>query len=225
MAIKDWDKSERPREKLISRGPQALSDAELLAIFLRTGIRGKTAIDLARELIQQAGSLNKLLQYNLEQFCQMKGLGIAKYTQIRATLEIARRYLLHQLQETNILSKPEQTRQYLLSHLAHEEREVFACIFLNNRNHILGFETLFYGTINAATVHIREIMKSAIRHNAAGLILAHNHPSGNVTPSHADKKLTQQIIQAMQYMDMRVLDHMIIGSNHQTYSFQEHQLI
>ena len=225
MAIKDWDKSERPREKLLHKGAEALSDAELLAIFLRTGTRGKTAIDLARELIQAAGSLNMLLQYDLEQFCQMKGLGMAKFTQIQAALEIAQRYLLNQLEHTNILTKPEQTRQYLLSQLAHEQREVFACIFLDNKNHIITFETLFYGTINTTTVHIREIVKSALRHNAAGIILAHNHPSGNTNPSASDKHLTRQIMQAMQLVDVRVLDHLIIGSNHHTFSFSEHQLI
>ena len=221
MAITDWDISERPREKLIDKGAQALSDAELLAIFLRTGTRGKTAIDLARELIAHAGSLTKLLQLELEQFCQLKGLGLAKYTQIQAVLEMAKRHLLCQIEKTNILSKPEQTKQYLLSNLASQQREVFACIFLDNKNHIISLEILFYGTINAATVHIREIIKSSIKHNAAALILAHNHPSGNVTPSLEDKKITREIISAMQLIDVKVLDHVIIGSNHQTLSFAE----
>lgn len=225
MAITDWDKNERPREKLINKGANALSDAELLAIFLRTGTKGKTAIDLARDLIAHAGSLNGLLQLGLEEFCQLKGLGLAKYTQIQAVLEMARRHLLCELEQTDLLTKPEQTKNYLLSHLAPYQQEVFACIFLDNKNYIITFAVLFYGTINTATIHIREIVKSTIKHNAAAIILAHNHPSGEVKPSAEDKRITKEIISAMNLIDVRVLDHVIVGNPNRTFSFSEHGLI
>ena len=216
MAITDWPASERPREKLLERGPAALSDAELLAIFLRTGTQGITAVDLARELLSDYGSLRSLLEADHQRFCQGKGLGSAKYTLLQASLEMARRHLGEQLQRGEALGGSEQTRRYLSARLRDYPHEVFACLFLDNRHRVLAFEELFRGTIDGANVYPREVVKRALGHNAAALILAHNHPSGVAEPSDSDRRITRRLRDALELVDIRVLDHMIIGDGQVT---------
>jgi len=211
MSITDWPEQERPREKLISKGAFALSDAELLAIFLRTGTKGVTAVDLSRLLLNQFGSLNALMHSTQAEFCQGLGLGQAKYVQLQAVLEMSRRYLQETVSRQSSLNNPEDTKQYLQSKLAHQEREVFACLYLDNKHHVIAFEELFFGTIDGASVHPREVVKSTLQHNAVAVIFAHNHPSGNSEPSQSDIDITQQLIKALLLIDVRVLDHLIIG--------------
>ncbi|MES9939334.1 MAG: DNA repair protein RadC [Candidatus Thiodiazotropha sp. 6PLUC2] len=211
MAITDWPDDERPREKLLQKGPATLSDAELLAIFLRTGVKGITAVDLARNLLSEFGSLGALLRADQSRFCQAKGMGVAKFTQIQAALEISRRYLHEQLQHSDSLTNPQQTQHYLHSKLRHYPYEVFACLFLDNHHRVICYEELFRGTIDGASVHPREVVKRALQHNAAALIFAHNHPSGIVEPSRADRAITEQLKSALALVDIRVLDHIIIG--------------
>jgi DNA repair protein RadC len=200
--IRDWPADERPREKLLARGPAALSDAELLAIFLRTGVPGKTAVDLARELLQSFGGLRPLLEAERGSFCAHHGLGQAKFAQLQAVLEIARRHLQAELQRSDSLENPEATRRFLCSRLRHHPYEVFACLFLDNRHRVIAFEEMFRGTIDGASVH---------QHNAAAVILAHNHPSGVAEPSRADIQLTRRLTDALALVDIRVLDHLVIG--------------
>lgn len=213
MAITDWPLLERPREKLLAFGVKALSDAELLAIFLRTGVRGKTAVDLARDLLKQFNGLRSLLEANAENFQQGSGLGVAKYTQLQAVLEMGRRHLYAQLQQAEWLPGSLETKQYLLSKLRHHQREVFACLFLDTQHRILDFEEIFFGTIDCADIYPREIVKRVLYHNAAAVILAHNHPSGNTKPSAADKEITHQLGKALSFVGVKVLDHMIVGAN------------
>jgi DNA repair protein RadC len=209
--IRDWPAGERPREKLLDHGPKALSDAELLAIFLRTGVSGKTAVDLARDLLQDYGGLRALLETERTRFCATRGLGTAKYAQLQAVLEMARRHLAEQLQREDPLENPDVTRRYLVSRLRHLPHEIFACLFLDNRHRVISYEELFRGTIDGASVHPREVVKRALHHNAAAVILAHNHPSGVAEPSRADIQLTRRLIDALALVDIRVLDHFIIG--------------
>jgi len=211
MSITDWPEQERPREKLISKGASALSDAELLAIFLRTGTKGVTAVDLSRLLLNQFGSLNTLMHATQAEFCQGLGLGQAKYVQLQAVLEMSRRYLQETVGKQCSLNNPEDTKQYLQSKLAHQEREVFACLYLNNKHHVIAFEELFFGTIDGASVHPREVVKNTLKHNAAAVIFAHNHPSGNPEPSQSDINSTQQLTKALRVIEVRVLDHLIVG--------------
>jgi DNA repair protein RadC len=209
--ICNWPLSERPREKLLRRGPSALSDAELLAIFLRTGVTGKTAVDLARELLTDFGGLRPLLEADRQRFCSHHGLGDAKFAQLQALLEIARRHLQEQLYRGDALENPEATRQFLSSRLRHLPYEVFACLFLDNRHRVIDFEELFRGTIDGASVHPREVVRRALHHNAAAIILAHNHPSGIAEPSRADVQLTRRLVESLSLVDVRVLDHVVVG--------------
>ena len=224
MAISDWPAEERPREKLLARGAAALSDAELLAIFLRTGVQGCSAVDLARQLLTHFGGLRPLLECSRTDFCMAHGLGPAKYVQLQAVLEMSRRHLEAQLVRDSALESPAMVRQYLASRLRHEPREVFACLLLDNRHRVIRYEALFYGTINAASVHPREVVKLALAHNAAALILAHNHPSGVAEPSQADRQITDRLVQSLGLVDIRVLDHMVIGDG-ETVSFAERGLL
>jgi len=224
MRITDWPADQRPREKLLAHGAGTLTDAELLAIFLRTGIQGKTAVDLAQDLLTGFGSLQALMQADCVTFTQAKGLGNAKYAQLQAVLEMARRHTFEELERGDVLTSPEATRHYLSSQLRHYPYEVFACLFLDNQHHILEFEELFRGTIDGASVYPREVVKKALEHNAAAVIFAHNHPSGISEPSHADKSITQKLQQALDLLDIRVLDHFIIGDG-LPYSFAEHGLL
>ncbi len=216
MAITDWPAEERPREKLQARGPQALSDAELLAIFLRTGVTGKTAVDLARELLEHFGSLRALLSAGREEFCRAYGLGEAKYVQLQAVLEMGRRHLLETLKHGDALTSPAATRDFLRAQLRAYPYEVFACLFLDNRNRVIEYEEMFRGTIDGASVHPREVVRRALFHNAAALILAHNHPSGVAEPSPADRQITHRLKEALSLVDVRLLDHFVIGDGELT---------
>ncbi|ASF45610.1 RadC family protein [Methylovulum psychrotolerans] len=224
MTIKDWDEEDRPREKLLQRGAGALTDAELLAIFLRTGTPGKSAVDLARDLLADFGSLKALLDADQARFCQANGLGPAKYTQLQAVLEMAKRHFKEILQRGNALTSPDITRAYLSAQLRGYNYEVFACLFLDNQHRVIQLEELFRGTIDGASVYPREVAKRALHHNAAALIFAHNHPSGIAEPSQADKHITDKLKQALSLFDIRVLDHFIVGDG-QPYSFAEHGLL
>ncbi|MEW8201851.1 MAG: DNA repair protein RadC [Candidatus Thiodiazotropha endolucinida] len=211
MPITDWPIDERPREKLLQRGSESLSDAELLAIFLRTGVAGQTAVDLARSLLAEFGGLRHLLSADQRRFCKPRGLGMAKYTQLQAVLEMARRYLHEQLETSGSLTTPEQTQDYLRVRLRHYAYEVFSCLFLDNRHRVIRYEELFRGTIDGANVHPREVVRRALELNAAALIFAHNHPSGMAEPSRADRQITQRLKDALALVDIRVLDHIVIG--------------
>ncbi len=211
MAITDWPADQRPREKLLARGPGALTDAELLAIFLRTGVTGKSAVDLARELLDNNNGLRGLLSLDREAFCANKGMGDAKYAQLQAVIEMARRYLQERLQRGETFTSPETTSDYVRHRLRHYPYEVFACLFLDTRHRLIEFEEMFRGTIDGASVHTREIVRKALTHNAAAVILAHNHPSGNPEPSQADKRITERIREALSLIDVRVLDHIVVG--------------
>ena len=224
MRMTDWPAAERPREKLLSIGPSALSDAELLAIFLRTGTRGRTAVELACELLRQFGSLRGLLQADRQQLCAARGLGPAKFAQLQAALELARRHLGEHLRRGDLLLNPEATRRYLITTLGDLAHEVFCCLFLDTRHRLICYEELFQGTIDGASVHPREVVRRALHHNAAAVILAHNHPSGSVEPSDADQRITRHLTQALQLVDIRVLDHFIIGDR-TAMSFAERGLL
>ncbi|MHB1676020.1 MAG: RadC family protein [Sulfuriferula sp.] len=224
MAITDWPENERPREKLLTRGPAALSDAELLAIFLRTGIPGKSAVDMARELIVEFKSLTLLFAASHADFCAFPGLGDAKYAHLQAVLEMARRALAEQMQQADALNSPTAVRNYLRLALAGRAHEVFCGVFLDSQNRVLAVEELFHGTLAQASVYPREVIKRALAHNAAGLILAHNHPSGVAEPSRADESLTSTLKTALALVDVRVLDHFIIGNDTIT-SFAERGLL
>ncbi len=224
MAITDWPSAERPREKLIKQGPAALSDAELLAIFLRTGTPGLTAVDLARLLIKQYGSLRELLDADLARFCEGCGLGEAKYTQLQAVLEMSRRHMYEQLVRGDGLTNPRLTRQYLESCLKGKPQEQFCCLFMDSQHRVIVFETLFYGTIDGASVYPREVVRRCLRHHAAAVILAHNHPSGVAEPSQADMRITRILVDALKLVDIRVLDHFVVGDG-EVVSFAERGLI
>ena len=223
LVISDWPIEERPREKLLDRGADTLSDAELLAIFLRTGTRGLTAVDLARRLLDEFGGLKPLLDANETEFCLHRGLGRAKFAQLKAVLEMARRHLFESIQRGDALCSPDDTRQYLTAELRACPHEVFACLFLDTRNRVLPFEKLFYGTIDGASVYPREVVRRAIENNAVAVIFAHNHPSGVAEPSSADKQITQRLKDALALIDVRVLDHIIIGD--EVVSFAERGLL
>jgi DNA repair protein RadC len=211
MPIRDWPASERPREKLLLNGAQTLSDAEILAIFLRTGMRGKTAVDLARQLLADFGGLRPLLNADLSAFTTAPGLGPAKYAQLQAALEMGRRHLYESVIRGDAITSPEATRNYLSSRLRDQTREVFAILFLDNKHQVIAFEELFHGTVDAATVHPREVVKRALALNAAALIVAHNHPSGVCEPSRADLQITIRLRDALALVDIRLLDHLIVG--------------
>jgi DNA repair protein RadC len=222
--IRDWPAGERPREKLLHHGPGMLSDAELLALFLRTGLRGKTAVDLARELLAAFGGLRPLLDADRTAFCAHPGLGEARFAQLQAVLEMGRRHLQEQLSRADALENPDITRRFLTSRLRHLPHEVFACLYLDNRHRVIAFEELFRGTIDGASVHPREVVRRVLHFNAAAVILAHNHPSGIPEPSRADIQLTRRLLDALALVDVRVLDHVIIGEGRGV-SFAERGLI
>ena len=211
MSITEWPKEERPREKLLTLGAQALSDAELLAIFLRTGVSGKSAVDLARDLLAELGGLKGLFCAQEKGFCAIKGLGKAKYAQLQAVLALSRRYLEEEIKDRDLLTSPEATRAYLKARLHHHPREVFACVFLDNRHRVIRCEELFLGTIDGASVHPREVVRRALELQAAAVIFAHNHPSGVTEPSQADLRITRRLKDALALVDVRVLDHLIVG--------------
>jgi len=211
MAITDWPVDERPRERLLKQGVIALSDAELFAIFLRTGVAGRSAVDLARDLLAHFGGVRGLLNASRRDFTEAKGLGDAKFAQLQAVLELARRHFAEELSEGSVIDSPEATRRFLQAQLRDGAQEVFAVLFLDQRHRVLAFERLFFGTINQAAVHPREVVKAVLRHNAAAVILTHNHPSGVAEPSAADREITLRLRDALNLIEVRVLDHMIVG--------------
>jgi DNA repair protein RadC len=211
MTIRDWPIDERPREKLLARGAEALSDAELLAILLRNGKRGHSAVALARDILKNFSSLRKLIAADQTRFCAEPGLGLARFAELRAAVEIARRQLAETLRSGPSLSSPRATRDFLVARLRDLEHEVFCCLYLDNRHRLIHFEELFRGTIDGASVHPREVVKQALQWNSAAVIVAHNHPSGIAEPSQADELITGRIRQALSLVDIRLLDHIIVG--------------
>mgnify|MGYP005840248341 CR=1 FL=1 len=211
MAITDWPEAERPREKLLARGAQALSDAELLAIFLRVGVKGKSAVALARDLVDHFGSLTRLFAATQAEFDHFPGLGPAKYAQLQAVLEMARRALAEEMRRGDALSSPAAVRDFLRLRLEGLAHEVFMAVYLDAQNRVLAAEELFRGTLTQTSVYPREVVKRALAHNAGGIILAHNHPSGVAEPSQADRWLTDQLKHALALVDVKVLDHFIVG--------------
>ena len=211
MGIAQWQAGEGPRDKLLERGAQALSDAELLAVMLRTGYRNCGALDLARQLLVHFGGLAALLQVDEAQLLAWPGVGAAKYAQLRAALEMARRQALQLLRASDVLSSPGETLRFLQHHLGNHTREVFCCIFLDSQHQVLCCEDLFFGTLDGAAVYPREVATRALQYRAAAVIFAHNHPSGLAQPSTADRRITERLCAALGLLDIRVLDHVIIG--------------
>ena len=211
MAISHWPVNERPREKLMLRGASALSDAELLAIFLRTGLPGITAIDLARDLIKEFGGLGALISSDHSTFCSAKGVGTAKFVQLKASIELTRRYLQEQLEGQPVFTSPEKVSDYLSVQMRDYKREVFMMLLMDSKHQLIDTHELFQGTLDAASVHPREVVARALRKNAAAVIVAHNHPSGLAEPSQADIDITRRLKQALNLVEIRLLDHLIIG--------------
>lgn len=220
MAIKDWPADDRPREKLLRQGPSHLTDAELLAIFLRTGCAGISAVDLARDLLHRFGGLRALLETGRDEFCRAHGLGPAKFAQLQAVLEMAKRHLAEQLTREHVFTSVENVRLFLTAQLRHKPHEVFAALFLDNQHRLLNYQELFHGTIDGASVYPREVVKKVLQINAAAVIFAHNHPSGVAEPSQADRHITIQLRDALSLVDVRVLDHFVVGDGEIT-SFAE----
>ena len=216
MTIKDWPSTERPREKLLAHGVGALSDAELLALFLGTGVAGRSAVDIARDALAAFGGLTGLLGAERAAFCAMHGLGEARYTLLQASLEVSRRHLFAALREKDVLGSPEDVRRYLALHLAGLPHEVFSALLLDNRHRVIEYRELFRGTIDSAAVYPREVLKRCLASNAAAVIFAHNHPSGVAEPSDTDVRLTRKLVDALALVDIRVLDHLVIGQGVQT---------
>ncbi|MDP9064721.1 MAG: DNA repair protein RadC [Pseudomonadota bacterium] len=211
MAIRDWPSSERPREKLLDKGAAALSDAELLAILLRTGSRGRSALDMARDLLDHFRSLRKLIAADRHRFCAQPGLGLARFAELQAAIEISRRQLTEALKAGPALGSARATCDFLSAKLRDLEHEVFCCLYLDKRHRLIEFQEVFRGTIDGASVHPREIVKLALQRNCAAVIVAHNHPSGIAEPSQADELITQRVKEALALVDIRLLDHIIVG--------------
>lgn len=224
MAITDWPAAERPREKLIEHGAQALSDAELLAIFLRVGVVGKSAVDLARDLLIQFGSLNGIFAATEHELSQVHGIGSSKYVQLQAIFEMSRRALNEQLQQRDVLASPQAVRDYLVLKLGSYTKEAFLVLFLDTQNRLLATEEMFSGSLSETSVYPREIVKRVLHHNAAAVIFAHNHPTGIAKQSQADELLTKQLQQALALIDVKVLDHFIVAGNN-TLSFSQTGLL
>jgi len=224
VAITDWPEDERPREKLLQQGASSLSDAELLAIFLRVGVTGKSAVDLARELLTRFGSLNGIFAASLDELTEVNGIGTSKYTQLQAIFEMSQRALAEEMQARDVLSSPQQVRDYLCLKLGSLAREVFVVLFLDAQNRVLAQEEMFSGSLTQTSVYPREVVRRALHHNAASLIFAHNHPSGVAEQSRTDELLTTALKQALALVDVRVLDHFIVAGN-TTLSFAERGLL
>jgi DNA repair protein RadC len=224
MTIAQWRPDDRPREKLILKGPEALSDAELVAILFRTGVRGRSAVDLARDALTQCGSLSALLSASRDVFQLIRGLGDAKYAQVQAVLEMSRRALRETLDRATALSSPQTVRDYLRLKLQGRAHEVFVAVFLDAQNRVLAIEELFRGTLTQTSVFPREIVKRALHFHAAAIIFAHNHPSGVAEPSRADEALTQTLKHTLALVDVKVLDHFVVGGD-AAMSFAERGLL
>ncbi len=224
MAISDWAVGEGPREKLLQRGSRAISDAELIAVLLRTGARGTTALDMARGMLQQFGGISGLLAADRGQLLGCRGMGESKLAVLEAAQELARRQLEEGLAGGDVLTSPERTRRFLQHHLAGHAREVFTCLFLDNQHRLLRCDDLFFGTLDGAAVYPREVAVRALQYRAAAVIFAHNHPSGVAEPSAADRRITERLCQALALLDIRVLDHVVVGRG-QACSFAERGLL
>mgnify|MGYP001820821068 CR=1 FL=1 len=211
MSLQQWPANERPREKLLNRGAAALSEAELLAVMLRTGTQGNSALDTARALLNEFQSLRAILTAERSVVCRLRGLGSAKYAMLQAALELARRHYAEHMRAGPALANPRATREFLRAQLRDRDHEVFCSLFLDSRHRVLCFEEIFRGTIDGASVHPREVVKLALARNAASVILAHNHPSGIAEPSQADELITGRLRDALALVDIRVLDHIIVG--------------
>ena len=211
MSMAEWPPAERPRERLLAQGPAALSDAELVALFLGTGVRGKSALHLARELLARFGRVSRLLSATHGEFDEVSGVGSAKYAQIAAVMELARRALAEEMKARDCLTSPAAVRGYLRLHMQDLGHECFFCVFLDAQNRVIAAEELFRGTLTQTSVYPREVVKHSLRHNAAGVILAHNHPSGVAEPSVQDQALTRTLAEALGLVDIKVLDHFIVA--------------
>jgi len=218
------EKEKRPREKLIKMGAGSLTDVELLSLFLRTGVRGLTVFQIARNLLDQFDGIRGLLEADPEAVMNTQGMGLAKFAQLKAALELSERYLTYSCARGDVITDPVRTRKYLKTKLRNYEREVFACLYLDNQHRLINYEELFFGTIDGASVHPREVVKRCLAHNAAAIIFAHNHPSGLAEPSQADRRITDRLKSALTLVDVRVLDHMIVGES-EVISFAERGLI
>jgi DNA repair protein RadC len=225
VPIKDWPEAERPREKLLSEGPQALTEAELLAVFLRVGTPGKDVLQLAREALARFGGLNGLLAAPRREVEALRGFGPAKYAQLAAVVELARRALREEVRRNEVLNSPHKVRDYLRLALGHTPHEVFVALFLDAQNRLIADRELFRGTLTQTSVYPREVVKAALAHNAAAVIFAHNHPSGAAEPSRADELLTRTLRDALALVDIRVLDHIIVAGPGATVSFAERGLL
>jgi DNA repair protein RadC len=223
LTIREWPAMERPREKLLARGAPALSDAELLALLLGSGIPGCSAVAMARSLLKDFGGLRELLGARLPRW-RRKGIGEARYAAVQAAVELAKRHLLEEMRLGSPLTTPQATYRYLHAQLRDRPYEVFCCIYLDNRHRLIAFEELFRGTIDCAQVHPREVLRQALLHNAASVIIAHNHPSGALEPSPADDFITRRLRDLLTLMDVRMVDHIIVGDGG-CYSFAEHGLL
>lgn len=224
MAITDWPAEDRPREKLLKHGAQFLTDAELLAIFLRTGVKGKSAVDLARELLEGFGGLRPMLLANEQTFKSHHGLGEAKFCQLQAVVEMSRRHLAERMKKGAALTSVKLTCDFLSSHLRDRQHEVFAVLLLDAQNCVKEYKELFHGTIDSSVVYPREVMKTVLESNACRVIFAHNHPSGIAEPSQADQAITRRLQRALELIDVEVLDHIIVGDGEYT-SFAETGLL
>jgi DNA repair protein RadC len=224
MRIADWPEDERPRERFLKHGANALSEAELLAIFLRTGIAGANAVELGRQLLARFGNLQRLFAAPLSEVASVRGLGPAKYVQLQAVIEMARRALEEDIRERDAMSSPQTVREFLRLTLGDKAHEIFMAMFLDAQNRLLGSEELFRGTLTQTSVYPREVVKTALRYNAAGVIFAHNHPSGVAEPSRADELLTQTLKQALSLVEIKTLDHFIVAGS-RTLSFAERGLL
>ncbi len=223
LTIREWPEAERPREKLLQRGPHALSDAELLALLLGSGIPGCSAVEMARSLLKDFGCLRALLSARLASW-RRKGIAEARYAAVQAAVELAKRHLHEEMQIASPLSTPQATYRYLQARLRDRPYEIFCCIYLDNRHRPVAFEELFRGTVDCAQVHPREVLRQALLHNATALIVAHNHPSGALEPSPADDFITRRLKDLLALMDVRLVDHIIVGDT-RCYSFAEHGLL
>jgi DNA repair protein RadC len=221
MGINDWSKQERPRERLVREGAAALSNPELLALLLRVGVRGKSAVELGRDILQHFGSLHGLFGASLNDFSEVHGLGMAKYAQLQAVMELARRAIGEQLQAGANMSSPELVKRYLRIKLGGQRHESFVVLFLDVKNRLIADRELFRGTLSHTSVYPREVVKEALACNAAALMFAHNHPSGSPEPSEADLRLTRALMQALALVDVRVLDHFVVAGP-LVHSFAEH---
>ena len=224
QSIKQWPEQERPRERLLQQGAQSLSDAELLAIFLRSGSRQHSAVELSRILLQHFGSLNAVFDATLEDVRQFHGIGDTKYSQLMAVKELGRRYLKQHLDQGTDLSRSDLIKDYIRYEMLGEQQEVFAVLCLDAQLRKINFKKLFFGSLNYCSISVNQLLRHALQHHATAIVITHNHPHGNAEPSHEDRQITREIQQACQLVEIKLIDHLIISSE-QSFSFAEHRLL